>query len=125
MTKHIMIVDDNPAVLDLYGGLFERRGYVVLAALDGASALDMLQKSTPSLFILDVMMPGINGIDLCQQLRALPQHEETPVLILSAWGDPKTIEQTFAAGANDYLVKPVPPHDLLTRVRDLLGEGDR
>lgn len=120
MTKSIMIVDDSPEVLNLCGILFERRGYSVVKALDGASALEILEESAPDLFILDVMMPEINGIDLCKQIRAFPQHEHTPVIMLSAYSDSGIIEQTFAAGANDYVLKPVNPKDLEAKVHTLL-----
>ncbi len=125
MTTSIMIVDDSPEILSLCGILFERQGYAVLKALDSASALEMLQESTPGLFILDVMMPEINGIELCRRIRALPQHEQTPVIILSAFSDTGTVEQTFAAGANDYMVKPIDPQVLETKVHELLGVGEK
>jgi CheY-like chemotaxis protein len=120
-----MIVDDNPEILALYGVLFKRRGYSVLKAEDGASALDMLEQSTPDLFILDVMMPEINGIELCQRIRALPRHEHTPVIFLSAYSNTETVEQTFAAGANDFVRKPIEPQDLEAKVRELLGKTER
>ncbi len=124
MTKSIMIVDDNPDILSLYRSIFRRRGYAMLEALDSARALEMLEESTPDLFILDVMMPEMNGIELCQRIRALPQHEQTPVIILSAYSDTGTVEQTFAAGANDYVLKPIDPKDLEAKVHELLGSTE-
>ena len=125
MTQSIMIVDDSPGVLSLYGMFFERQGYEVLKAMDSASALEMLRESVPDLFLLDVMMPEINGIELCQRIRAMPHHEQTPVIILSAFSDSGTIEQTFAAGANDYVVKPIDLQELANRVGELLGVRER
>jgi len=125
MTQSIMIVDDSPGVLSLYGMFFERQGYEVLKAMDSASALEMLRESAPDLFLLDVMMPEINGIELCQRIRAMPHHEQTPVIILSAFSDSGTIEQTFAAGANDYVVKPIDPQELANRVGELLEVQER
>lgn len=121
MTNCIMLVDDDPEILRFCRTVLERRGFVVLEATDGRSALHLLEETTPDLFILDVMMSEMNGVELCERLRAIPQHAQTPVLFLSAWGDPKTIAQTFASGANDYLVKPIDPRDLETKVRELLG----
>ena len=121
MTKSIMIVDDSSEILGLYGGLFKRRGYDVFEALDGTSALEILEESIPDLFILDVMMPDINGIELCRRIRALPQHKQTPVIILSAYSDTGIVEQTFAAGANDYLIKPIDPQVLEAKIHELLG----
>ena len=125
MTRCIMMVDDDPEALRMYRNLFERRGFVMLGAPDANSALEMLQESAPDIFILDVMMPEVNGVQLCQQIRELPEHAHTPVLILSAWGDPKTVEATFAAGANDYLVKPITPQRLQAKVNELLDVPQR
>src|SRR5205823_6279203 len=122
MTKTIMIVDDNPETLTLCSLIFKRKGYTVLTTEDGESALDMLQDAIPDLFILDVMMPEINGIDLCQRIRALQDHEHTPVIVLSAYSDTGVVGQAFAAGANDYVLKPVNPIALEGKVRDLLAE---
>lgn len=121
MTKSIMIVDDSPETLSLYGIMLERRGYRVLKALDGASALQILEDSVPDLFILDVMMPEINGIELCQRIRALPQHEQTPVIFLSAYSDTEIVEKTFAAGANDFVRKPIDVQDLEAKIHKMLG----
>jgi CheY-like chemotaxis protein len=121
MKKNIMIVDDSPDILHLCGNLFKRRGYGVLEALDGASALELLEDAIPDLFILDVMMPEINGIELTRRIRAHPQHVGTPIIILSAYSDSGTVEQSFAAGANDYVLKPIDPNDLEVKVHELLA----
>jgi CheY-like chemotaxis protein len=121
MTKSIMIVDDSPETLSLYGIMLERHGYRVFKALDGASALQILEDSVPDLFILDVMMPEINGIELCQRIRALPQHEQTPVIFLSAYSDTEIVEKTFAAGANDFVRKPIDVQDLKAKIQKILG----
>ena len=122
MSRSVMIVDDSPGILSLYGLFFERQGYEVFKAADSWAALEMLEESTPDLFILDVMMPEINGIELCQRIRALPGHAQTPVIILSAFSDTTIVEQTFAAGANDYVVKPIDPQELEARVGEYLKQ---
>jgi CheY-like chemotaxis protein len=124
MTKSIMIVDDSPDILSLYSIVLEKRGYRVLKALDGASALEMLEDSNPDLFILDIMMPQINGVELCQRIRALPDHKQTPVIFLSAYSDTGMVEQTFAAGANDFLRKPIDAQELEIKIRDLLKSAE-
>ena len=124
MTKSIMIVDDSPDILHLHGAMLELRGYRVLKAPNGASALQMLKDSSPDLFILDIMMPEINGIELCQQIRALPQHEHTPVIFLSAYSDTETVEKIFAAGANDFVIKPIDAQRLQAKVNELLGSTE-
>jgi CheY-like chemotaxis protein len=120
MDKSIMIVDDNPEIITLYRAVFKRKGYNVLEAPDGPTALDLLQDTIPDLFILDIMIPEMNGIELCQRIRALPEHNHTPVLVLSAYSESGIIEKAFAAGANDYVIKPVNAKDLEAKVHELL-----
>jgi DNA-binding response OmpR family regulator len=121
MTQNIMIVDDSPEILNLYGIMLERQGYHVFRVPDGASALQILEGAIPDLFILDVMMPEINGIELCRRIRALPQHKQTPVIFLSAYSDTETVENVFAAGANDFVRKPIEMQDLEAKIKRLLG----
>ena len=125
MSKCIMMIDDNPEILELCGFLFQHRGYTVLKALDAESALQMLKDSTPDVFIVDVMMPEINGIELCQRIRALPQHEQTPVLFLSAYSNSEIVEEAISAGGNEYVFKPVDPGDLEAKVREVLEEVEQ
>jgi two-component system OmpR family response regulator len=101
--------------------MLERGGFEVLKAQDAFEALNRLESSTPDLIILDVMMPGMDGIELCRRIRAAAETRETPVLILSARGDPEAVEQGMSAGADDYLSKPILHHDLITKVREMLG----
>jgi CheY-like chemotaxis protein len=120
MTQIIMMVDDNPAVLRLYSSLMETSGHRVLTALDAATVLELVDGMAPDLFVLDVMMPGMDGIEVCQHLRARPATSHKPIIMLSAKGDPDTVEQAFAAGADLYLVKPVQPRQLLEHVQSQL-----
>ncbi|MBK8031162.1 MAG: response regulator [Chloroflexi bacterium] len=94
MKKHILVVDDEIGALTLIGIMLERGGFEVQKARDAKSALGILEEYTPDLIILDVMMPGMNGIDLCQLLRQQDRTRKTPVLILSARGMRKA---SFAA----------------------------
>lgn len=121
MTKQIMVVDDEVGALTLIGIMLERGGFEVLKAKDAFAALEIVETSTPDLFILDVMMPRMDGIELCRQIRNREATAETPIIILSARGDTESIEEGFEAGANDYLSKPILHHDLVTKVRDMLG----
>ncbi len=119
MTR-VLVVDDEIGALTLIGIMLERGGFEVLKARDAYAALEMLQTENPDLIILDVMMPGMDGIELCQLLRTMPTTQRIPVVILSARGDPETIERGLAAGATDYLLKPILHHDLLTKTREVL-----
>jgi DNA-binding response OmpR family regulator len=121
MTKEILVVDDEVGALTLIGIMLERGGFSVLKARDAFVALEMLEQNTPDLLILDVMMPRMNGIELCRQIRSQPETAATPIMILSARGDSDSIEEGFAAGADDYLSKPILHHDLVTKVRTMLN----
>lgn len=121
MARQVLVVDDEIGALTLIGIMLERGGFEVLKAPNAYVALDILGQQRPNLIILDVMMPGMDGIELCRQIRATPETETIPVLILSARGDAETVERGFEAGANDYLSKPILHHDLVTKVRRMLG----
>ena len=123
MKKNILIVDDEIGALTLIGIMLERGGFEVSKARDAKIALNLLESTTPDLIILDVMMPGMNGIDLCQVIRQREETHATPVLILSARGDAESIIRGIEAGANDYLPKPILHHDLVSKVRAMLGEN--
>jgi DNA-binding response OmpR family regulator len=118
--KHILVVDDEIGALTLIGIMLERGGFSVLKAKDANAALAELEKGTPDLIILDVMMPGMDGIELCRVIRGRSQTTDTPVLILSARGDAESVMRGMDAGANDYLPKPILHHDLVDKVRKML-----
>lgn len=120
MVTRIMVVDDEVGALTLIGIMLERGGFEVLKAGDAYAALDLLSTETPDMIILDVMMPGMDGIELCRQIRTASRTQNTPVLILSARGDAEAVQQGMAAGADDYLSKPILHHDLISKVRELL-----
>lgn len=121
MPSTVMVVDDEVGALTLIGIMLERGGFVVLKARDAFAALELLEQETPDLFILDVMMPKMDGIELCRKIRSQPNTAKIPVIILSARGDAESVKEGFEAGANDYLEKPILHHDLVTKVRTMLG----
>lgn len=123
MKRQILVVDDEIGALTLIGIMLERGGFNVLKARDADSALDVLNEHTPDLIILDVMMPGMDGIELCSVIRERDTFRRTPVLILSARGDAESIIRGIEAGANDYLPKPILHHDLVSKVRSMLGQN--
>ncbi len=118
--NRIMVVDDEVGALTLIGIMLERGGFEVVKAQDAYEALNHLRSITPDMIILDVMMPGIDGIELCRQIRAAGATRETPILILSARGDPESVERGMNAGADDYLSKPILHSDLIAKVREML-----
>ncbi len=121
MNKQIMVVDDEVNILLLLDITLKRRGFTVLKAADSCSALTMLEASTPDLFILDVMMPGMDGLELCRRIRARPATAHTPVIMLSARYDQRSVERGLAAGANVYLPKMSFHSDLVNEVRHMLS----
>ena len=118
--KRILVVDDEIGALTLIGIMLERGGFSVIKAKDANAALAELDKETPDLIILDVMMPGMNGIELCRVIRSRTETSNIPVLILSARGDAESVMRGMDAGANDYLPKPILHHDLVDKVRKML-----
>jgi two-component system response regulator MtrA len=123
MKKHILVVDDEIGALTLIGIMLERGGFNVLKAKDADSALALLDQNDPDLIILDVMMPGMDGIELCKVMRGRDDTGHTPILILSARGDAESVMRGMEAGANDYLPKPILHHDLVAKVRSMLLEA--
>ena len=119
--KRILVVDDEIGALTLIGIMLDRGGFEVLKARDANQALTVLDKETPDLMILDVMMPGVDGIELCQLIRKRTTTAETPILILSARGDAESVMRGMDAGASDYLPKPILHHDLVAKVRHMLN----
>ena len=121
MTRQILIVDDEVGALTLMGIMLERGGFQVIKAQDAYAALEVLNSQTPDLIILDVMMPGMDGITLCTHIREHEATRNTPIIILSARDDPASIERGRRAGANDYLAKPILRHDLISKITEMLA----
>lgn len=122
MKKNVLVVDDEIGALTLIGIMLERGGFNVLKAKDADSALATLDQNIPDLIILDVMMPGTDGIELCDIIRHREDTGHIPVLILSARGDADSVMRGMEAGANDYLPKPILHHDLVAKVRSILAQ---
>ncbi|MBN1890767.1 MAG: response regulator [Thermoflexales bacterium] len=118
--KKILIVDDDMESLKLIGLMLERRGYQILAAQDGGQALDKIRANMPDLIILDVMMPGVDGIEVCRRLRANPDTAHIPIVMFTAKTTINDKVAGFQAGADDYLTKPIHPAELASRVEAIL-----
>jgi DNA-binding response OmpR family regulator len=113
----ILVVDDDPHIRELVGVFLRAGGFDVSEAADGRAALALLERQPAELAILDVMMPGMDGWELCQQLREM---YDMPVLMLTAKGETAQKIKGFQLGADDYLVKPFEPLELVARVNALL-----
>ena len=116
----ILVVDDNPANLRLLENLLNKAGYRVRLAPSGHSALKSAQASSPNLFLLDILMPEIDGFELCRQLKADPRTSEIPVIFISALDSPADKVKAFTVGAVDYIPKPFQVEEVLVRVKNQL-----
>jgi len=121
----VLVADDDPDIRELVVLKLESAGFEVRTANDGHEALAATMAEPPALVVLDLMMPKIDGIEVCRQLRANPATSSTPVLMLTALAQASDVELGVAVGADDYLVKPFSPRELLARVRRLLDRPDR
>jgi DNA-binding response OmpR family regulator len=122
---YILAVDDDPEVLDTVGRVLQREAFEVGLARSAAEALPMLERRTPDLMILDIIMPGMDGITLCQQLRRDPRFIALPILFLTAKGSTDDIVDGLDAGADDYVVKPFELSELRARIQALLRRSAR
>ena len=116
----IVVADDDADIRDLVVFKLEQSGHQVLAFGDGASAVEACQRQVPGLALLDVMMPGMSGLDACRAMRADPALATVPVILLTARAQESDIEQGFLVGADDYVVKPFSPRELVSRVTAVL-----
>jgi two-component system phosphate regulon response regulator PhoB len=118
--KKILVADDEPDVLGLVALNLQRAGYDVLKAQDGEQALRIAREELPSLLVLDVMMPGLNGLDVVKQLKQTPQTARIPILMLTARADEVDRIVGFELGADDYVTKPFSPREIVLRVQSVL-----
>lgn len=120
----ILVADDNPANLDILQTRLEAHGYRVLAARNGEEALTLAQQEGPDLILLDVMMPKMDGIEVCRRLKGDPAQPFIPIILVTAKSDPKDVVVGLEAGAEEYLHKPVEQTALVARVRSMLRIKD-
>jgi len=118
MKAHILVVDDDPRITDLMRRILAYEGYSVAVARSGTEALDRSLERMPDLVILDIMLPGLDGLEVAQRLRAAG--DNVPILMLTARGTVADRVKGLETGADDYLVKPFAPEELVARVKALL-----
>lgn len=116
----ILLVDDEPDILEIVGYNLTAEGYQVITAENGMEAVKKAKKERPQLIILDVMMPEMDGIEACEQIRKIPDLSETIITFLTARGEDYSQVAGFDAGADDYITKPIKPKVLVSKVKALL-----
>jgi len=121
----IVVADDDADVRDLVQFKLEQSGMDVVSVGDGAAALEACESHAPDLVLLDVMMPGLSGLDVCRSLRRSADLARVPVIMLTARAQESDIAQGFEAGADDYVVKPFSPRELSSRVQAVLARSRR
>jgi DNA-binding response OmpR family regulator len=120
--KTVLVVDDEPIVREVVIRYLEREGYRTLEAEDGEVARRVLARSSPDIVVLDVMLPGADGLELCRWIRST---SELPVILLTARGDEADRIVGLELGADDYVTKPFSPRELAARVKTVLRRSDR
>lgn len=121
-SKTVLIVDDEMSNTQLFGMMLELEGYRPVAAFEARTALEALRLERPDLMIVDVMLPGISGLELCQTVRGELEMADLPIVVVSAKSQLVDVQAGLQAGANFYLTKPVTKVELLNAVRQAMGE---
>ena len=120
MPKEILIVDDEPGVVVPIQFLMEQQGYLVMIAERGEDALDLIYHYKPDLVILDIMLPGIDGFEVCEIVRLDPNYRDVKIMFLTARGREVNIAKGLALGADAYITKPYSNDELVAKVKELL-----
>jgi two-component system cell cycle response regulator len=120
MKERILLVDDEVINLDLFEAILTEEGYETVCANDGKEALEAVAAARPDLLLLDLMMPGMSGLEVCRRLKESPLTADIPIIVVTALGQVATKEAALTSGADDFVAKPVRPDDLRARVSAML-----
>jgi phosphate regulon transcriptional regulator PhoB len=119
----ILVIEDEADIQEVIAYNLRREGYEVVTCDDGAEGFDMARHETPSLLLLDLMLPGMDGIEICRRLRQDPITSNIPIIMVTAKGEESDVVIGLGVGADDYVVKPFSPRELVARVRAVLRRG--
>jgi PleD family two-component response regulator len=119
--KKILLVDDAETIL-MMERIILGKSYVLVTAKDGEKALAAAAAEKPDLIILDIVMPNMDGFEVCRRIRSDDNTKSIPIIMVTTKGDPNNVEKGFQAGCSDYLFKPIKSGELLSKVREHLGE---
>lgn len=120
--KKILLVDDSSTMILMERMVLSGGGYQLLAAKDGEEAVATARQHKPDLILLDVVMPRMDGFEVCRRLRAEGPTRETPIILVTTRGEEDHMKRGFESGCNDYVLKPLNGVELLTKVKNLLGD---
>lgn len=118
--QHIIVIDDEPAICDIVAYNLQRAGFSVSCANDGRSGLNLVKAKLPALVVLDLMLPELNGVEVCRLLRSGEDTKAIPVIMLTAKDEELDVVQGLKEGADDYVKKPFSPKELVARVEAVL-----
>lgn len=119
--RKILVVDDEPFILKSLTFVLKKEGFHVDSATNGLEALEVIRKEKPDLVFLDIMMPKMNGLEVCQWIRQDPQLRDIHVIILTAKGQEADREKGLQIGADEYMTKPFSPSMVVKRIREIFG----
>lgn len=118
--EKIFVVEDEPDILEVISFNLLREGFEVATALSGAEALRAIERERPDLVLLDLLLPGVDGLDICRHLRSQPETRHLPVIMVTAKGEESDVVLGLGVGADDYVQKPFSPRELVARVKAVL-----
>ena len=124
-SQKVLVVDDEEPILELLKYNLEKQGYDVKTAIDGFSAVDIAKRFHPDLVLLDIMMPKMDGVETCRQLRGIPELQNTFVVFLTARAEEYSEVAAFDVGADDYITKPIKPRALMSRISALFRRDSK
>lgn len=124
-TQKVLVVDDEEPILELLKYNLEKSGYEVKTAIDGMKAVDIAKKFIPDLVLLDIMMPKMDGVETCRMIRELPELQKTFVVFLTARSEEYSEVAAFDVGADDYIMKPIKPRALMSRISALFRRDSK
>lgn len=120
MGKKIVVVEDEPDILEVITYNLKREGFEVFSSLNGQEGYDLILKEQPSLVLLDLMLPGIDGLEICKKLKANESTQSLPVVMVTAKGEESDIVLGLGVGADDYISKPFSPKEMIARIKAVL-----
>jgi two-component system phosphate regulon response regulator PhoB len=122
--EKIVVIEDEPDILEVLQFNLSREGYEVASAGTGSEGLATVRRETPDLVLLDLLLPGVGGLDVCRQLRSDPETRDVPIIMVTAKGEESDVVLGLGLGADDYVQKPFSPRELIARVRAVLRRSN-